>query len=232
MRYVIVFLCGLLFAATAAAEDGYRATYKLVVGFLTVGKMERSYDLQADGAYRFESKLWSTGLVSIVRKDELLETSSGTLQEGSYYPDYYTYLRRNKKKPRDIRMHFDRKNANIKTVINGDTLSAPLREGLLDKLVYQAALMHDLSAGKTEFNYRIADRGKEKTYQPLIGEQAIVETKLGRFDTFKIIRQSKKDKRQTIFWCAADLGYLPVRVTYREKDGTETTALLTSYRRL
>ncbi len=127
-------------------------------------------------------------------------------------------------------MHFDRENASIEIIVNGERISSPLREDQLDNLMYQAALMHDLRAGKTELNYRIADRGKDKSSQPIFAEKAIVETKLGRFETFKIVREHTNDKRRTIFWCAPDLGFLPVRVAHREKDGIETTALLTKYR--
>ena len=229
-RYVIVFLYGLFFATATLAQDGYSVTYKLVIGPLTVGKMKRSFEIGPDGAYRFESKMWATGLAAIVRKDELIETSTGTFRSGSYYPLEYTYVRRNKKKPRTIHMHFDRENASIEIIVNGERISSPLREDQLDNLIYQAALMHDLRAGKTELNYRIADRGKDKSYQPIFAEKAIVETKLGRFETFKIVREHTNDKRRTIFWCAPDLGFLPVRVAHREKDGIETTALLTKYR--
>lgn len=231
-RYVIGLLIWLFCCPATVAQDGYRATYKLAVGPLTVGKMERSFDIQPDGAYRIESRLRSTGLASLVRKDELLETSAGIFRGGKFYPDDYSHIRKNKKKPLTIRMHFNRENANIDTVVNGEQLSSPLHDDLLDKLVYQAAMMHDLAAGKTELIYRITDRGKEKTYRSVFGEKTVIKTNLGRFDTLKITRQRKDGKRRTIFWCAADLGYLPVQLSYREKDGTETIARLTGYHRL
>ena len=229
-RYIIVFLYGLFFSTAILAEDGYSATYKLVVGPLTVGKMKQSFEIEPDGAYRFESKTWTTGLASIVRPDELIETSTGTFRSGSYYPLEYTYVRQNKKKPRTIHMHFDRENASIKIEVNGEAISSPLHEDQLDKLIYQAALMHDLRAGKTELTYRIADRGKDKSYRLIFAEKIFVETKVGRLETLKIVRERPNDKRRTVFWCAPDLGFLPVRVVHREKDGTETTALLTKYR--
>ncbi len=231
-RYALVIGCALLLSSGAPAEDGYRATYRLIVGPLTVGKMERSFEVKPDGNYHFVSKLKATGLASIIHQDELLETSSGTFQSGAYYPAHYTWLRKNRKKPRAISMHFDRENANIKTVVNGKTISSPLNENLLDKLVYQAALMHDLRLGKTDLDYRIADRGKEKRYRPIFAEQERTKTDIGEFNTIKVVRQRVKDKRRTTFWCAAKLAYLPVRVSYREKDGKETIALLTEYQRI
>lgn len=231
-RYTLVLVFLLASSTAALAESGYHATYKLVVGPLTVGKMERSFELHADGTYRFVSKLHATGLASIIRPEEIFESSSGTFRAGVYHPTHYTYARKNKKKPRNISMRFDRDNAAIETLFNGDVLSSRMGENLLDKLVYQAALMHDLSAGKTIFDYRIADRGKEKIYRPVVAGQAFVETKVGRFNTVKIVHQRAKNRRRTIFWCAPELGYLPVRVAYRDKDGKETIAVLTEYRRI
>ncbi len=231
-RYALVVAFVLLLSPAAAAEGGYHATYRLMMGPLTVGKMERSFEVQADGTYRFVSKLKATGLASIVNRDELLETSSGAFELGTYRPDQYNYVRKNKKKPRVISMYFDRENANVKTIVNGETMSSPLSENLLDKLIYQAALMHDLGLGKTDLGYRIADRGKEKLYRPVFMEQERIKTDIGEFDTMKIVRRRSKDKRRTTFWCAAELAYLPVRVAYREKDGKETIAVLTEYDRI
>jgi len=231
-RYAIITACAALLSSATFAEDGYRAAYKLVVGPLTVGEAERSFEIEPSGAYRFVSKMKSTGVVSIVRDEELLETSSGMFRDGIYYPADYTYVRKSKKKPRNIAMHFDRDNANIETIVNGEILWAPLREDLLDKLVYQAALMHDLGVGKTELIYRIADRGREKLYQPVFADEEVIKTKAGRFNTIKIVRERTNDKRRTIFWCAPELGYLPVRIAVRDKKGKETTANLTEYHSL
>ncbi len=231
-RYIFVILLWLLFCRANAAQESYVATYKLVIGPLTVGKMVRSFEIQPNGAYQFESRLRSTGLASLVRRDELLESSAGIFRHGKFYPDTYTHVRKNKKKPLNVHMRFDRENANVHTVVNGTQLSSPLLEDMLDKLIYQAAIMHDLVTGRSELSYRITDRGKEKSYDPVFGENTVVNTKLGRFNTVEIIRRRSGDKRRTIFWCARDLGYLPIKVSYRDKDGTETLALLTNYRRL
>ena len=230
-RYVITLLFWLLLSCVTVAQESYVATYKLEVGPLTVGAMVRSFEIQSDGTYRFESKLHATGLASLVSKDELHETSSGVFRQGKFHPSAYTHVRKSKK-PLNVDTRFDRENATVNTIVNGTQSSSPLLEGMLDKLVYQAAIMHDLDAGKSKLSYRITDRGEEKSYDPVVGDTAVVDTQLGRFNTVTVIRQRTKDKRRTIFWCAPELGYLPIKVSNREKDGSETIALLTDYRRL
>jgi hypothetical protein len=102
---------------------------------------------------------------------------------------------------------------------------------MLDKLIYQAALMHDLESGKTRFRYLIADRGKEKTYEPVIEENVSIETELGTFETVKLTWQGRGGSKTTTFWCAAEFGYLPVRVVHRDEDGSRTTASIVTYQR-
>ena len=217
--------------ACAHAEGGYEARYKLKLGQLTVGEMERRFEIGENNAYLFVSKIQSTGLAAILRPDKLVETSTGQLRAGAFEPAHYSYDRKNKKKPRQVDMRFDRANQRIELTLNGERSHTPLTEGLLDKLVYQAALMRDLQTGVSSFEYRIADRGEEKVYRPLLGDEEIVETPFGSYQTVKLVRSRSKDKRQTIFWCAPELGYLPVKVAHRDKKGKETIVLLVDYRR-
>ena len=85
----------------------------------------------------------------------------------------------------------------------------PVPIGALDKLSYRLALMRDLSRGARNFEYTIADGGQLKRYVLAdIGEERI-ETALGTFDTILIRRERENSKRQTTFWCASELGFLP-----------------------
>jgi hypothetical protein len=44
------------------------------------------------------------------------------------------------------------------------------------------------------------------------------------------VAYSREDGRRTVLWCAGELGYLPVRIEYTEKDGAVTTATLRATR--
>jgi hypothetical protein len=221
----------LLFATQVSAVDGYQASYKLVVGNLSVGKMDRSFVVAAGGAYRFTSTFQTTGLAAMLRKEKVTESSSGTFRDGVFSPEQYTYTRKRKKKPKHITMQFDRTGNRIDTVTNNQQQSSSLSAGVLDKLIYQAALMHDLELGKLQFHYVIADRGKEKIYEPVAEGNVSIETELGIFETIKLTWQSKGDSKSTTFWCAAEFGYLPVRVLHRDEDGSETIASIVTYQK-
>jgi hypothetical protein len=64
-----------------------------------------------------------------------------------------------------------------------------IKKGVLDKLVYQISLMHDLDKGVEQIDYRIADGGRLKTYTiKVLGTETVI-TPLGQIETIKPTRQ-------------------------------------------
>lgn len=226
LRFIACLVCACALASGARAESGYDATYALTLGPITVGEMQRKYRIDEAGNYRFESEIRATGLAAFMRSDELREVSSGTFRDGHFLPEHYTYERRNKRKPRSIATTFDRSAGTSETLYNGEILTNSHEEPVLDKLVYQAQIMHDLELGKTALHYRITDRGRDKVYTPVIAETETVDTDAGSYAAVKVVRANTDDKKRTIFWCARELGYLPVKVAHREKNGNETIVTL------
>lgn len=100
---------------------------------------------------------------------------------------------------------------------------------LLDKLVYQMQMMLDLGAQPASLRYNIADKNKLKDYLFDNRGREQVETDLGRYQAIRLERGASGADRRTVVWCAEELDWLPVKVEYREKDGSVTTALLRSF---
>jgi hypothetical protein len=226
LRIIACLLCACALATNSWAESGYDATYTLTLGPITVGEMQRRYRIDESGNYRFESDIRATGLASFMRSDELREVSSGTFRDDRFLPEHYTYERKNKRKPRSIATTFNPNAGTSETIYNGKTLTSDHGKPVLDKLVYQAQIMHDLALGKAALRYRVTDRGHDKVYEPVTAGTEIVETDAGSYEAVKVVRENTNDKKRTIFWCARELGYLPVKVAHREKNGNETIVTL------
>ena len=94
----------------------------------------------------------------------------------------------------------------------------------MDKFNYILAMMRDLSRGMRSVEYTIADGGRRLKHYVLagVGEERI-ETALGTFDTTVVRRERENGKRQTTLWCAAELGFLPVKIVHVERDGKSMT---------
>jgi hypothetical protein len=226
LRFIACLVCACTLATGSRAESGYDAIYALTLGPVGVGEMQRTYRIDENGNYRFESEIRATGLAAFMRSDELREVSSGVFRDGRFLPEHYTYERKNKRKPHSIETTFNHNEGTSQTIYNGEILTGAHEEQILDKLVYQAQIMHDLVLGKTALHYRITDRGHDNVYAPVIAGTETVDTDAGSYEAVKVVRANTDDKKRTIFWCARDLDYLPVKVAHRERNGNETIVTL------
>ena len=96
----------------------------------------------------------------------------------------------------------------------------------LDKLIYQAQLMIGVASNPSALEYTIADRGKLKQYAIANMGSEQIATPFGHFDTIKLERHEPGSKKQTTVWCARSLDWIPVKVEFRDKNGSLTTATL------
>lgn len=213
--------------AAAAAQRSYRAHYDLSVGALTLGTMVRTLEVAADGRYRFESHMQTSGLAALFRREHVAEISHGRLVDGRYTPLHYTYD--NARKRRHFELAFDHQQGIVRRVDDGAEPWQEAFEGaVFDKLVYQAQIVLDLADGPAELAYGIADKDELKHYVIRRLGTEEVRTPHGRYVAAKLERSQAGSTRRTTVWCAEVLGWLPVRVDYQEKDGSVTTAVLRS----
>ena len=198
--------------AEQALPASFQAEFLLYTKGMKVARMERKYTRSPDGNYQYRSETETTGLVSLFRNDQILEVTNWILDGDIIKPLHYSYSHTRTKKERKVTIDFDWGKGQITNSVNGESWNMPVKPGILDKLLYQFAIMRDLKQGNYPISYVIADGGKIKTYTfKLIGEERL-ETPLGEFHTLKLSRDKPNSKRKTTLWCARELGYLPVRV--------------------
>lgn len=227
---LLLFTVAGLAHAAAQSPASFHARYDLSVGALTLGTMERTLAVAADGSYHFESHMRTSGLAALFRRERVSETSRGTIVDGRYTPLHYAYD--NARKRRHFELAFDHDHGVVRRADDGAAAwSQPFAGALFDKLVYQAQLMLDLADAPADLAYGIADEDQLKRY--VIRRLGVEEvtTPHGRHTALKLERFQPGSTRRTTVWCVEALGWLPVRVDYRDKDGSVTTAVLRSLRR-
>jgi len=216
--------CGWLFCFSVwAFPEEFTATYTLTIGNITIGQATWSLASTGAGQYRYDAVTVPKGPLSLFYKSNRTEHSQWRYENGRIRPLLYRY-NRGGKKDRKARVVFQWK-AGVQgggvaiNTVNEDTWRMPVPDDVLDKNVYVLALMRDLARGRRDFEYRIADGGKIKTYRfSFLGEESL-DTKLGPEKTLMVKRIRESVTRETTFWCAPMLHYLPVKVVHREKDG-------------
>lgn len=220
------------FIGFAKAEDHtptlFEADYSIRVKGAQIAKMTRRFSRHENGAYQYYSETRTTGLMSLFRKDHIIENSEWQLQAQKLVPMDYYYDHSGGKKDRKVKITFDWENNRITNSIDGSSWKMPTAPNVMDKLLYQLAIMYDLQAGKTSLQYTVADGGKTKIYNfEILGEET-VNTPLGKLLTVKLERHKPNSRRKSTLWCAKDLGYLPIKVENIETDGKITVALIKS----
>jgi len=126
-----------------------------------------------------------------------------------------------------VRIRFDWERGSARIATPADAWTLAVRPTTLDKLVYTLVLMRDLGRGAERLAYDIADGGKLKRYVFRVEGRESIETGLGRLETLRL-RREHRSARETTLWSAPALGYLPVRIDHRERDGTRISLRLES----
>jgi len=213
--------------ADEQVPSSFKATYKLYTSGMEIAETERSISKAGNNEYIYRSESRTIGLAALFRDDHIVEQSQWRVIDRQLYPLDYSYVRYRGEKDREVNIHFDWDNNLITSHINNKkTKNIPLESGVLDKLLYQYAIMRDLQNGQFPETYTIADGRKMQTYYfNRMGVEKI-NTPLGDLDTIKVQHIKPNDERKLVFWCAPGLKYLPVKIEHTEEDGRVTTAVL------
>lgn len=221
-----ILLIGFSHAAFATDIPDFSANYLVKLNGIQAGELKRTLTTEDNGQRRFSSVSQAMGVFSFFKPDVIEESSVWTLEKGRVTPHEYLYLRTGGKKEKYLQMLFDWPNKHVSIDDKEHPWQLKIKKGVLDKLVYQISLMHDLDKGIEQIDYRIADGGRLKTYTIHVLGTETITTPLGQIETVKLTRQREKpNERETTLWCAPALNYLPVKLEHVEDD-TLFTALL------
>ncbi len=212
--------------ADEQVPPSFKATYKLYTSGMEIAETERSISKSGNDEYIYRSESRTIGLAAVFRKDHIVEKSLWRIIDRQLYPLDYSYVRYRGEKDREVNIHFDWENNQITSHVRNKTRKIPLESGVLDKLLYQYAIMRDLQNGHFPETYTIADGSKMQTYYFNNMGAEKVKTPLGDLDTIKVQHIKPNDDRILIFWCAPELKYLPVKIEHTEEDGTVITAII------
>lgn len=219
----------LLMSLSIAAQElpDFSANYLVKLNGIQAGELKQRLSSRIDGSRQFTSATQAKGVFAFFKPDLIEETSIWQIVDDAIQPQSYFYQRSGGKKDKYLKLDFDWKSQQLYIDDKKHPWVLDLEPGTLDKLVYQLALMIELSADKKQYNYRIADGGKLKAYTIEVITEELIKTPLGKINTIKLKRlRDETSQRQTVLWCAPALNYLPVKLEHTEKDGTIFTAIL------
>jgi hypothetical protein len=225
-----ILLVLLAFSAAARSGDGippdFHAEYSLFNRGVKFASNRRDFRRLDDGTFRYRTETRAAGLFRLIRRGHVVEETIWLIADDRLRPLHYRYEHVDGNAARNVAVSFDWQSRTITNTVDGHSWEMPAEPEVLDKLLYQLAIMRDLSSGNSPLEYVIADGGRAKTYRFEILGEGTVATVFGDLHAIQLVRHRPDRRRITTFWCAPELHFLPVRVENIEDDGRRTVAVL------
>ncbi len=205
----------------------FRAEYDLQAYNIKIATAVRQLQQHPEG-YILTTDSNTVGMARLFRSDFIREESIFQWESQQVKPLHYQYKHDSHRKKRHTLIDFDWTKQVAKSALPDDAWQVALQADSVDKLSYQIMLMRDLTLGKPDIAYTVADKGKLKKYTLSVKAKETLDTALGKTATIKLHHQGSNQERFSFLWCAPSLHYLPVKVEHHEPNGDVVTMLIQS----
>ena len=188
---------------------------------MQIGLAEHRWEFSADGSYRLQSRIETSGLAALFKPLRQEHESRGQMGPAGLQPIHFSVLRNGQ--PRGEDADFDWQAGEV--VLERDGSRHPLHPGSQDvlSLNYQLAYLSRLEEG-----IRIGVvTGKKYEHYALdaLGEEDI-DTPAGRFRTLHL---RAAGETLTEIWLALDHQRLPVKIRFTDKKGDSYSQVLSEF---
>lgn len=215
---VLLALVTALSVARAADIAPFEARYEVVWRGMQAGTAHLSLQRLEGDRWRYESRNNARGLFRLAIPGEIHQTSDLRIGESGVVPLHFRTDDGSDKGKRDVDVRFDWDAGRATGTAEERKVDVALVPGLQDTLSVQIALIHELLAGRMPTNFTLLDKDQVKEYEYLDEGRERLETTLGSHDTLRYRSRRPDSDRGTVFWCAPELGFLPLKVE-RQRGG-------------
>lgn len=129
---------------------------------------------------------------------------------------------------RTTTLNFNHAKKQLVSKYKGKTQTIAMPNTAYDDLSLEIQIREDLKANKFRGNYLMADRNKVEAVSFTKSATTKITVPAGTFDVIRIDRVHDDKDRQTSFWLAPKLDYLPVKVV-QTNDGKKLEMNLTKF---
>lgn len=211
-------------AATAAESLApFKASYSFRYHGMSAGGGELRLQQLPDGRWSYESIIRARALLLVRINRE--SSSVFRLVDGKVVPEQFS----SDEDAQQIR--FDWAAGRVTGTVGRKKVDLPTQPGLLDEQSAQVALMQELLAGRMPARFVLIDEGRIKDYRYAVEGSEEMESALGRHRVDIFSSRRPNSNEATWFWCAPELGYIPLKVERRNGREVEWSLTLTSLER-
>lgn len=202
------------------------ALYKGING-MKVGKATHTWQITND-TYVIRNVIEATGIFSMIRSGQLVQTSLGKITGNGLEPDNFTD-QRGESADKIFTAQFDRQHQALTYGHASEMTTVSLPPHTQDQLsfIYQFALYAPFT-GTVSFSMTNGRKIGTYTYQ-VIGEETL-ETELGKLQTLHLGKVRQPNDENAEAWLAKDHHYLPVKIRLTDRKGGVAEQIVTAIR--
>ena len=238
---------GLIFAAAgsgaASADDAgtasgsvgvpqYKARYQVSYRGISGGQIESTLRRGgAAGQWLYESRAFPNILGRIAVSPDARQRSTMEITPAAVRPLTLVFDDGSDSSVKDVRLEFDWAAGRVRGESKDKPIDQPVTAGTQDTTSVQAAMLLELTAGRTPQHFRIQNGAKLEDYRYWSEGRATVVTPYGQFETVVWASQRDGSKRVNRVWHAPQLGYVPVQAIQYNKGRPDVQRKLVALER-
>ena len=203
----------------ALALTPFNATYQFSYGNRVLGDATRVLTEKDNiWQYQFISKIPLVGSASEVSR---FQFQQGQIQSLSFVRQTKILVRSD-----NISLNFNPQKKQIATSRRNQKRMLTWQNHVLDDLNAELQVREDLQHGGLKSSYLIAD-DKQVSARQFVqeGNETVQAANGQRYETIRVRLKHDDPKRNTFFWLAPSLNYLPVKVTHQDNQNTYSLLL-------
>lgn len=202
-------------SAPAMAGQGltpFEATFNVSWRGMSAGTAQLSLRKVDASHWAYDSRNVARGVFRVAVPDAINQSSEFTVRDERILPLHFRTDAGGEQSKRDVDVRFDWSAGRATGTAEGKPVDVALQPGLQDSLSVQIALIHELEAGRTPSSFTLLDGDEIKDYEYARDGEEELQTALGPQRTIRFRSRRPNSDRSTLFWCAPQLGHLPVKV--------------------
>lgn len=205
-------------ATPGARLTQYKARYQASYRGITGGQIEQHlHPGGLAGQWLYESRAYPNLLGRIAVSPDARQRSTMELTASGVRPLTLVFDDGTDESAKDVRVTFDWAAGRVRGQAKEKTFDRAVEPGTQDSVSVQAAMIHDLLAGREPKSYWILNGAKLELFRYWPEGRASVTTPYGTFDTVVWASQRDGSKRMNRVWHAPSLGYVPVQAIQYNK---------------
>lgn len=226
-------LAALLLATASLSTSGvagelkpFSASYSI-----TAGDAQIELEKLSDDRWSYRTRIRQNLLARLLASVPESMRSVFRIQNDQIIPEAFAVEDGARGDSKDQSLVFDWAAGRVRGVSERKPVDLPTQPGLLDEMSVQVALMHALINGRTPERFVMVDNDRIKEYLYVAEGRERLKSKLGEFDTVIFRSTRPESSKSTWFWCAPELGYLPLKVERRDGRNVKWSMRLEQVRR-